>query len=201
MTIGFTPLKNLPKAFYDIGMAFWKDDPINFLDLPEKYPTISKIPMDRLANDEKYVEMCRSLLPDTLKPHLWDAVIFSTEPNKQFYMHIDPHRLTGLNIPLQLEPGKGDLWVSRHPKEDHKIMYDLWDKYDGKHHLYGSAVYEELEDKSLMMDSYDMSTPVLLNVRRVHTYEQNMDQTRVMFTLDLHLPYEEVLQLLPKEWF
>lgn len=128
---------------------------------------------------------------------------YSNPPHTANGPHLDRGRWSALNIPIDVDhdnsyflTGKTHLlkvyerktWLDKDPKaHGHDVK------------AYGPVgFFKEQEGK---FDYYNLEKPVLFSTKTPHGFANNSDTSRVILSVTFDLTYEQMLNILPSEWF
>lgn len=126
---------------------------------------------------------------------------YSNPPHAANGPHLDRGRWSAMNIPIEMDhensyfmTGKTHL-LKTYKRKGH-LDYKDGHKVDNTKGPTG-FFYEE-EGK---FDYYNLEKPVLFSTKTPHGFANKSDKPRVLLSVTFDLTYEQMLNILPPEWF
>ena len=128
---------------------------------------------------------------------------YSNPPNTSNGPHLDRGRWSAMNIPIDMDhdnsyfmTGKTHLlkhyerktWLDKDPQHGHQV----------KSTQGPVGFFREDKDK---FDYYNLEKPVLFSTKTPHGFANNSDRPRILLSVTFDLTFEQMLNILPAEWF
>ena len=129
---------------------------------------------------------------------------YSNPPHTANGPHLDRGRWSAMNIPIDIDHDNSYFLTGK----THLLsVYDrkTWlDKDESAHghkvkNTHGpTGFFKEEEGK---FDYYNLEKPVLFSTKTPHGFANNSDRSRVLCSVTFDLTYEQMMNILPPEWF
>lgn len=179
----FSILKNLSKSMEDDIKRVWLLDKDNLKE--NNWPYTDRNGMQRhmddyaLSDDHPLLDAIEEKIK--VRPFVGAYMVTSAKCGYH-KTHIDHGRGCGINIPVIVDTNNS-LFYS-HPQ---KATPEDWESHS------------EFKPEDFVF--YDMRNSILMDSKCMHGFANWADSDRVIFTFSFKKSYEEILSLIPKDWF
>ena len=187
----FTILENFPQDLLDELKSIWAEG--NWQNEIEASPGAMWHHHLRSSHPifEKFPEETRTL------------EYYSNPPHTENGPHLDRGRWSAMNIPIDMDHDNSYFMTGKTHLLKHYERKTWLDKDESAHghkvKTHGpTGFFREQEGK---FDYYNLEKPVLFSTKTPHGFVNNSDRPRILLSVTFDLTYEQMLNILPEEWF
>jgi hypothetical protein len=126
---------------------------------------------------------------------------YSNPPHCGNGPHLDRGRWSAMNIPIEMDHENSYFFAGKtHLLKGYTRKRHL-DQYKDGHKVNSTGPIGFFKEEEGKFDYYNLEKPVLFSTKTPHGFANNSDRPRVLLSATFNLTYEQMLNILPEEWF